>query len=239
MTECHTQAIKFSRLPRRQVVADFQGGRLTSDAGLLLLREADRRLGLVEVINGCLHDPRDPRYVVHEQQALLAQRIFAVAAGYEDLHDHPALRDDPALPTATGQAPEPEEPRASTSTLCRLKQRVTRQALVEMSKRFVERFLKSFEQPPVEIILDVDATDDPSRLMAGRRNTARPAGGAVRSRRRSARLFPGIVRVLWGASVVCVAATGQHRPGQALGSHRQTAVRPHPSGVARRDDHRA
>ncbi len=161
MTECNTQAIEFSRLPGRQVVADFQGGRLTSDAGLLLLREVDRRLGLVEAISGCLHDPRDPRYVVHEQQAMLAQRIFAVAAGYEDLNDHQTLRDDPALQTAAGKVPELDEPLASPSTLCRLEQRVTRRALVDMSKLFVELFLKSFEQPPEEIILDIDATDDP------------------------------------------------------------------------------
>jgi Transposase DDE domain group 1 len=161
VTECSTEAITFSRLPRRQVVADFNGGRLTSDAGLLLLREVDRQIGLTKAISDCLHDPRDPRYVVHEQQAMLAQRIFAVAAGYEDLNDHQTLRDDPALQTAAGKVPEPEEPLASPSTLCRLEQRVTRRALADMSKLFVELFLKSFEQPPEEIILDVDATDDP------------------------------------------------------------------------------
>ncbi|MGE4001419.1 MAG: transposase [Planctomycetaceae bacterium] len=68
-------------MPRRQVVADFNGGRLKSDAGLLLRRRVDRRLGLVEAISRCLHDPRNPIDVVHEQRQMLAQRIFALAAG--------------------------------------------------------------------------------------------------------------------------------------------------------------
>lgn len=151
----------FSRVPRRQVVADFLGGRLTSDAGLLLLREVDRRLGLIDAINGCLPDPRSPVYVVHEQRQMLAQRIFALAAGYEDLNDHQTLRDDPALQTAAGKVPEPEQPLASPSTLCRLENRVTRGTLVELSQLFVELFLKSFREPPSEIILDLDATDVP------------------------------------------------------------------------------
>lgn len=84
MTECNKDAITFSRLPRRELVADSEGGRLTSDAGLLLLGEVDRRLGLSEAISVCLPDRRDPIYIVHEQRRMLAQRLFAVAAGYED-----------------------------------------------------------------------------------------------------------------------------------------------------------
>lgn len=239
MTECHTQAIEFSPLRRHQVVADFDGGRLTSDAGLLLLREADRQIGLTKAISGCLHDPRDPLYVVHEQQTMLAQRILAIAAGYEDLNDHQALRDDPALQTATGKVPEPEEPLASPSTLCRLEQRVTRQSLVDMSKLFVEIFLKSFDTPPEEVILDVDATDDPSRLMASRRNTARPAGRTVLPRLLSALLFPAAVRLLRRASAVRAVAVRQHRPGQTLPRDHQTVGRSHSPGVARSEDHRA
>lgn len=159
MTECNREAITFSRLPRRELVADFDGGRLTSDAGLLLLREVDRRLGLSEAISACLPDPRDPVYVVHQQRDMLAQRLLAIAAGYEDLNDHDTLRDDPALQTAAGKLPDAEEPLASPSTLCRLEQRVDRRSLVEMSKIFVEVFLKSFDKPPEQIILDVDATE--------------------------------------------------------------------------------
>lgn len=161
MTECNKDAIRFSRLPRRQVVADFNGGRLTSDAGVLLLREVDRRLGLIDAINACLPDPRHPVYIEHQQREMLAQRIFGIALGYEDLNDHQTLRDDPALQTAAGKLPDGESPLASPSTLCRLENRATRQSLVKMSRLFVEIFLKSYDSPPEEIILDFDATDDP------------------------------------------------------------------------------
>jgi hypothetical protein len=114
VTEWNTQVMTFSRLPRRDVVANFDGGRLTSDAGLLLLREVDQRLGLCEAIGGCLPDPRDPAYVVHEQRRMLQQRIFGLAAGYEDLNDHQTLRDDPALQTATGQVPDLLQPISSS-----------------------------------------------------------------------------------------------------------------------------
>lgn len=161
MTECSTEALAFSGLRRRKLVVDFEGGRLTSDAGLLLLREVDRRLGLIDAISACLPDPRDPRYIVHEQRELLAQRIFGLAAGYEDLNDHQTLRDDPALQAAAGRLPDEDAPLASPATLCRLEQRVNRRALVRMSQLLVEIFLQSFDAPPEEIILDLDATDDP------------------------------------------------------------------------------
>lgn len=95
VTEYSREAVSFSPLPRRQVVADFNGRRLTSNAGVLLLREVVRRSELSEAISGCPPDPRNPIYVVHGQRQMLAQRIFALAAGYEDLNDHQTLRDDP------------------------------------------------------------------------------------------------------------------------------------------------
>jgi hypothetical protein len=161
MTECNTKAIQFSRVKRRQVTADFNGGRLTTDAGVLLLREVDRRIGLIDAINDCLPDPRDPRYIVHEQREMLAQRIFSLALGYEDLNDQQTLRNDPALSIAAGKTAEEESPLASPPTLCRLENRVGRKTLVEMSKLFVERFLASYDEPPEEIVLDFDATDYP------------------------------------------------------------------------------
>ena len=161
MTDCNAKPIRFTRLRRRQVVADFQGGRLTSDAGVLLLREVDRQIGLIDAINECLPDPRDPRYTVHLQREMIAQRIFSIALGYEDLNDQHTLRDDPALQIASGKTPEPDDPLASPPTLCRLENRVNRKALVKMSALFVERFLDSYDSPPKEIVLDFDATDDP------------------------------------------------------------------------------
>ena len=81
MTKCSTNAIQFTGHGRRKIVADFNGGRLTSDAGILLLREVDRQLGLVDSINECLPDPRDPRYIIHEQRSMVAQRILSIAFG--------------------------------------------------------------------------------------------------------------------------------------------------------------
>jgi hypothetical protein len=161
MTECTTKAIHFSGAKRRQVIADFAGGRLTTDAGVLLLREVDGRIGLIDAINDCLPDPRHPVYITHEQREMLAQRIFSIALGYEDLNDQQTLRDDPALQVAAGKTAEEAFPLASPSTLCRLENRVDRKALIEMSKLFVERFLASYAEAPDEIVLDFDATDDP------------------------------------------------------------------------------
>lgn len=161
MTECNAERIEFSRVGRRQVVADFNGGRLTSDAGVLLLREVDRQIGLINAINDCLRDPRDQRFTIHTQREMIAQRIYSIALGYEDLNDQHTLRDDPALQLAAGKSPEPDDPLASPPTLCRLENRVNRAALVRMSALFVERFLAAHDVPPKEIVLDFDATDDP------------------------------------------------------------------------------
>ncbi len=160
MTECNRKSVQFSGVKRREVTATFDGGRLTTDAGILLLREVDGRIGLVDAINECLPDPRDPRYIVHEQREMLAQRIFSLALGYEDINDQQTLRDDPALQIASGKAAEEESPLASPPTLCRLENRVDRKALVKMSKLFVDHFLDAHEEPPEEIVLDFDATDD-------------------------------------------------------------------------------
>lgn len=162
MTECKPRKLVLSRVGRRQVECDFTGGRLTSDAGLLLLREVDRRLGLVEAVDQAIPDPRDPRYTTHTQRELLAQRILAIAAGYEDENDHQTLRGDPALQVATGRMPEEDSPLGSPSTLCRLENRINRQTIWRLQEVLVEQFLDSYSEPPAEITLDLDATDDPT-----------------------------------------------------------------------------
>ena len=161
MTECITDSIAFSGVKGRRIVADFDGGRLTTDAGILLLREVDRRIGLIDAINDCIPDPRDQRYIIHEQREMLAQRLFGLALGYEDLNDQETLRDDPALQVASGKAAKPDNPLASPSTLCRLENRIDRKALAKLSQLFVDHFLDAHKEPPKEIVLDFDATDDP------------------------------------------------------------------------------
>jgi len=161
VTECNRQPLLFSSLGRQQVQTDFAGGTLTSDGGGLLLREVDRRLGLIGALNACLTDPRDPAKVVHEQRTLLAQRIFGIALGYEDLNDHDTLRHDPLFAVLAEQRPDPDAPLASSPTLCRLENRIDRKALGRLSAVLVEQFVASFDSPPAELVLDFDATDDP------------------------------------------------------------------------------
>ena len=161
MTECNGQTLLFSSLGRQNIVADFGGGRLTSDGGALLLREVDRRLGLIDALAACLTDPRDPARVVHDQRTMLAQRIFGIALGYEDLNDHSTLRSDPLFAVLAEKTPDPDAPLASAPTLCRLENRANRKALARMSGVFVEQFIASYDSSPDEIVLDFDATDDP------------------------------------------------------------------------------
>jgi len=156
MPNCTQPELTFPSFDRRKIEANFAGGEVSSDGGVLLLREADRRLGLVAALDAVLHDPRDPLYVVHRQIDLLRQRIYGLAAGYEDLNDHDTLRRDLVFQTALGRDTE----LASSPTLCRLEQRVDRQAAVAFHEVLIEKFIASFAEAPTELILDFDATDD-------------------------------------------------------------------------------
>jgi len=160
VTECNRASLSFSSLFRRKISADFDGGRLTSDAGGLLLREVDRRTGLTAALADCIVDPRDPEKVIHDVQTLLAQRIGGIALGYEDLNDHDALRSDPVMQVISECSPDPDTPLASPATLCRFENRITRESLARMSGVLVDQFIASFKRPPKELILDFDATDD-------------------------------------------------------------------------------
>src|SRR5271157_513932 len=101
MTECNGLPLEFSSLERRNLVADFEGGDLTSDGGMPLVREVDRKIGLIDALDAAICDPRFQPMVEHDQRTLLAQRILAIAAGYEDLNDHQNLRKDTLLQALT------------------------------------------------------------------------------------------------------------------------------------------
>jgi len=161
VTQCSDPTLPFATLGPRRLEADFSGGALTTDAGALLLREADKRLGLLDALDRCLPDPRDPDLITHPQRALLAQRVFGIACGYEDLNDHQALRHDPLWQALAEYDPDPDQPLASAPTLCRLENRAGRAALVRMARALVEQFIASHDRPPGCLILDFDATDDP------------------------------------------------------------------------------
>jgi len=166
MTECNEVPVPFASLNRRNLVADFAGGNITSDAGALLLRQVDRQLGLIDALDRVIPDPRNPDLILHPQRTLLAQRIFAIACGYEDLNDHQQLRDDPLWQAVTDHPGPDDAPQlASPPTLCRLENRISRKTLFDLSAVLVEQFIKSYRlsnpTPPEELILDFDATDDP------------------------------------------------------------------------------
>jgi hypothetical protein len=161
VTQCSDTDLPFTPLRRRRLQADFSGGRLTTDAGALLLREADRRLGLLDALDRALPDPRDPGLITHPQRALLAQRVFGIACGYEDLNDHQHLRHDPLWQALAEYDPDPGQPLASAPTLCRLENRASRAALFGMACVLVEQCIAAHERPPECLILDFDATDDP------------------------------------------------------------------------------
>jgi hypothetical protein len=161
MTDCNSPTRRFSSLGPRAVVADFRGGRLTSEAGALLLREVGEKTGLFAALDQVIPDPRNPIFVVHDQKALLAQRIIAIARGYEDLNDHQALRTDPALQLAAGRVPDEGVALASPPTLCRLENRIDRPTLVRIAGVLLDQFIASQARPPEHLILDFDATDDP------------------------------------------------------------------------------
>src|SRR4051812_21133145 len=102
-TECTPKLFEFEAVERRSVVAGFDGGNITSNAGALLLGQVDRGLGLVRRFANCFIDRRDPRYVEHQVETLVGQRIFGLALGYEDLNDHDELRKDPTFAVLAGE----------------------------------------------------------------------------------------------------------------------------------------
>ena len=156
MTNCTEDSLEFPVCKRRAVEANFQGGDITSDGGVLLLREVDRRLGLTEAVAGALDDPRRQASCEHDGGSLLRQRVYAVAMGYEDLNDHDTLRLDLAIQTALGRT----QVLASSATLCRWENRADREAAQRIHEVFVEQFIGSHKRPPKKLILDFDATDD-------------------------------------------------------------------------------
>ena len=181
-THCSSQRYLFQEPGRREIVAEFNGGRISTDGGVVLVREADRQRRIVERFAGCFEDAREPGQVEHPLEDLLRQRIYGLALGYEDLNDHDELREDALLAAVVGKADPTGEarvrardrgkPLAGKSTLNRLEWGVGEEIGEDRYRRiaisteavdrfFVEVFLDAHEEPPEEIVLDLDATDDP------------------------------------------------------------------------------
>lgn len=156
MTDCTAKRIEFSRLGHRRLEAEFSGGEVSSDGGLVLLREVDRRLKLSERVAAVLDDPRDADRITHPLIDLLRQRVYAMVQGYEDLNDHGTLRQDALLQSVLGR----HDALGSAPTLCRLENRASRAAAWALHRELIETFIASFPSPPAELVLDFDATDD-------------------------------------------------------------------------------
>lgn len=157
MTDCTQESFEFPACRKRSVTVDFTGGAVSSNGGALLLRAADRRLGLTAAAARALADPRARGRCRHTALDQLRQRVYGLALGYEDLNDHGDLRHDLALQTAV----ERVSSLASAPTLCRFEHWADRATAVALHAVLVERFIASYAVPPEELILDFDATDDP------------------------------------------------------------------------------
>jgi len=143
----------------KAVVARFDGGRLSSEGGLLALREIERRLGLADRLAGCLRDPRMPEKVVHRLAEIIRFRMLMIAAGYEDGNDANTLRGDPMFKLALDRLPSGEE-LCSQSTVSRLENLPDRRALLRLGRALVEQYCSSFRAVPRRIVLDIDDTFD-------------------------------------------------------------------------------
>jgi len=173
-TQCSLTEIGFGRAGGRRIVADFDGGMVSSDAGALLLNEADKAIGLTDRFAACFVDRRNPLLTVHALRALVAQRVFGLALGYEDLNDHDDLRGDPVLGVLLGKLERDgaaPSPLAGKSTLNRLEHAPSAGKTLRyhkighdgaaIEKLLVELFLDAHQKALGQIVLDLDATDDP------------------------------------------------------------------------------
>jgi DDE family transposase len=149
-----------SSVAGKPVQVTFDAGRLTSDGGVLMLAEIERKLGIAERLARCLEDPRAPRRVEHGLAEMIRFRALLIAAGYEDANDCDALRADPAFKIAVGRLPESEADLCSQPTMCRLENLPGPTALKRMMAAMVELFCDSFKDVPRHLVLDIDDTED-------------------------------------------------------------------------------
>jgi len=159
MKDCTKQLLLFKGISGKKIEADFNGGEISSDAGLLFLREVEERIGLISKMADSLRDRRHPGYVQHQLLELFRQRIFQIAGGYEDGNDSNELREDPIMKIACERLPE-GEPLASQPTISRFENSLSRTDLYRIAKVFLDVFIESYEEPPEALILDIDDTDD-------------------------------------------------------------------------------
>ena len=160
-TVCHKQ-LRFESLFSKEVIADFNGGHITSDGGSLLLRELDKRYRITEAITACLQDQRCPERITHELLSIVRQRVMAIALGYEDTNDAAKLRSDPALKITAEKLPLSDTELASQPTLSRFENAPTAKQLHKLSDKLFDLYLNTHPRSRPVIVLDIDSTDDPT-----------------------------------------------------------------------------
>lgn len=171
-TERNAKQVEFDSVGKRKLVAAFDGEHISSDGGLALLHRTDQRFGLMKKFAECFKDLRRPELIEHTVEELVRQRVFGIACGYEDLVDHETLRNDPLLAAVVGKSEPQKQPLASPSTLNRLEltpadataQARYRKVVYDapaIENFFVDAFLDAHRAPLKEVVLDLDATDDP------------------------------------------------------------------------------
>lgn len=159
MTGCYSDQLPFPSLLGKPTVVEFTVPEASSDSGLVLLREVDRRLGLTRRLAACLHDGREPGKVRHELESLVLQRVLQIAGGYEDCNDADRLRFDPILKLCCGRSPSGLD-LASQPTLSRFENAVGWDELRALREAFVRLFIGRQKTPPDEVVIDLDSTDD-------------------------------------------------------------------------------
>ena len=173
VTQRHPPPLLLAPLGGKTVELDCDGGRLSSDAGLVLLHDPEEQLGLTRALAAVLRAPRDPRRVDFTLHALLKQRVWHMAAGYEAANDANPLRHAPSCKVRRDRLPASGPPLASPPTLSRCEHRVSRTALSRLARVFVEQCIAAYDRPPTRIVLDCDDTEDPAH---GEQEPSRDAG---------------------------------------------------------------
>jgi Transposase DDE domain group 1 len=160
MTQDTQIVLPFARLRGKNLQADFEGGTLSSDGGVLFLREIEDQVGVIRRFALALDDPRDARYTDHSYEELLRQRIFQIACGYEDANDCTTLRHDPAFKVACGRLPLADDVLASQPGMSRFENAPRRSELYRTAQAVFDTFLASYRQAPQSLLLDIDDTAD-------------------------------------------------------------------------------
>lgn len=158
-TNNSSKLFELTPIRKKSIELSFSGREVSTDGGLLLLREVENQTKIIQQLSGCIKDPRHQSYVQHSVESLLSQRVFQIAAGYEDANDCNELKDDKVLKISCGQLPETGSALASQPTMSRFENQPTRSELYKMSYVLVDNFVASYTEEPSVIIIDSDDTN--------------------------------------------------------------------------------